>query len=423
MRSRSVLRLLAVAAAVFLLNGFVPSCKRHSHPESGKPSSSSPLASRQLILDRGLVTAAKERIAAGDSALQPALKRLLSEADRALTAGPFSVTYKKQTPPSGDKHDFMSLAPYWWPDPHSPNGLPYIRRDGVTNPERNQYDRIPFWQMDSAVSTLALAYFFTGNEAYAEHSVKLVKAWFLDDATCMNPHLKYGEAIRGICDGRAAGIIDGRPLFLVVDAIGLLADSKSWNERDQQRMVNWYDQYLSWLLESALGREEAQKENNHGTWYEVQVSTIALFVQKPDIARRFLEKIPARIASQIEPDGSQPLELERTRAFHYSSMNVDGLFNAARLGEQLGMDLWNFETRDGRSMRRALEYLADYATEKNPWPHAMIRGWETDQVLIASLLRRASLKYRQPAYDQMIKRLNRVDASTERFQLLYPLPE
>jgi hypothetical protein len=32
----------------------------------------------------------------------------------------------------------MSLAPYWWPDPKSPNGLPYIRRDGERNPEIKQ---------------------------------------------------------------------------------------------------------------------------------------------------------------------------------------------------------------------------------------------------------------------------------------------
>ena len=59
----------------------------------------------------------------------------VAEADRAMSEGPFSVMDKSVTPPSGDKHDYMSQAPYFWADPSKPNGLPYIRRDGEHNPE------------------------------------------------------------------------------------------------------------------------------------------------------------------------------------------------------------------------------------------------------------------------------------------------
>lgn len=38
---------------------------------------------------------------------------------------------------SGNKHDYYSFPPYWWPNPDTQDGLPYIRKDGQTNPDAN----------------------------------------------------------------------------------------------------------------------------------------------------------------------------------------------------------------------------------------------------------------------------------------------
>ena len=61
-------------------------------------------------------------------------ERLLEEADLAMKDGPFSVADKGMTPPSGNKNDYMSISPYWWPDENKEDGLPWIRHDGKTNP-------------------------------------------------------------------------------------------------------------------------------------------------------------------------------------------------------------------------------------------------------------------------------------------------
>jgi len=410
-----------LTGVVFLAVSFVGIyCSRKTERDRRSTGHLTQRQPRVFMLDPQLLSASKEKIQSGDASVGPAFKKLQSEADKTLKAGPFSVVFKKPLPPSGNKHDYMSMAPYWWPDPDTPDGLPYIRRDGETNPERDQYDRLPFWDMESAVSTLALAYYFTGHGPYAAHASKLIRTWFLDEATYMNPHLNYGEAIKGICEGRAAGIIETRPLFRIADAVGLIAGSESWTEQDQEKLESWYGRYLKWLIQSEIGKSEAEKENNHGTWYEVQVSAIALFLNKTDVAGDVLQKIPKRISSQIEPDGSQPLELERTRAFHYSSMNVEGLFDAATLGEKVGLDIWHFKTEDGRSVRRALGFLTAFAVGEKPWPYPMIRGWEQDRELIAVLLRQASIKYQEPEYNRLIGKLPGVDTLSGRFQLLYP---
>src|SRR5436305_1129232 len=90
----------------------------------------------------------------------PAIRALVHQADKDMSAGPYSVMHKKLTPPSGDKHDYYSVGPYWWPDPSKPDGLPYIRRDGEVNPARNdnQTDSREIHDMFGTVQTLALAY-------------------------------------------------------------------------------------------------------------------------------------------------------------------------------------------------------------------------------------------------------------------------
>ncbi len=188
-------------------------------------------------LDAATLSANKARVKANDPLIKPAYKQLMKEADDALTFGPVSVMEKKHNPPSGDKHDYMSLAPYHWPDPTKPDGLPYIRKDGQTNPEVKEYkDKEYLPKLCGNVNTLALAWFFSDDKVYAAHAAKLIRVWFLDTSTRMNPNLNFGQAVKGVNTGRGAGMIDVRHLVKVVDAIGLLQNSAYWTAADQAGM-------------------------------------------------------------------------------------------------------------------------------------------------------------------------------------------
>ena len=372
---------------------------------------------RVFLLDAKQVQLTRQRIRDGDKNLTAAWARLEREARKALAEGPFSIVNKAVTPPSGDKHDYMTQAPYFWPDPKSPNGLPYLRRDGERNPEINKItDHRSLDQLESSVETLALAYYFKGDEPYAAKAVRLLRAFFLDPATRMNPNLEYAQFIPGVNTGRGIGLIETRGLTQVVDAIGLLAGSKALTEADQRGLQDWFGKFLQWMQESKNGREEAAAKNNHGTYYDVQVVSYALFLGKKDLAVRVLQEArQKRIATQIEPDGRQPLELARTKAWSYSNGNLDGLMLLATLGERVGVDLWNYQTSDGRSIRKALDFLTPVALSERKWQYQELSGVKPESLF--PLMRRAANAYRDKQYQALMAKVPDVD-SADRGRLL-----
>jgi hypothetical protein len=372
---------------------------------------------RVFIIDGRKLAATKRRIQSGDQIFAAALAKLETDARRALQQKPGSVVTKIVTPPSGDKHDYTSQAPYFWANPDKPDGLPYINRDGERNPEIYKItDHLTLDQMEAAVRTLSLAYYFKDNEEYAAKATQLLRAWFLDSATRMNPNLEYAQFIPGVNTGRGIGLIETRGLANTVDAIGLLAGSKSWTPADQKGLEAWFSKFLQWMQESRNGREENAAKNNHGTFYDVQAMSFALFVRRNDLAKQIAEAAKEkRIALQIEPDGRQPLELRRTKAWSYSNMNLDGLMLLARLSESAGVDLWAYQTRDRRGIRGALEFLYPYAMEDRKWIYQQIGGFEAKSFF--SLMRRAATHYQDQKFKAAELRIPQLDP-TDRELLL-----
>lgn len=364
----------------------------------------------------------RQRLRAGDPALTAALRIVREEADRALTRGPWSVTHKTNLPAGADPRDYRSLGPYWWPDPAKPDGLPWIRRDGERNPTvtTDAYDARRAGEMRSAVRTLALAYFLTGHEPYAERAAHVLRVFYLDPKTRMNPHLQYAQAIPGINTGRGIGIIDTSRVPQMLDDVALLAGSPAWTEADRRGLRDWMAAYLEWLLTSTHGKDEERATNNHGSWYDVQVAALALHTGQEERARTQLDGVTrARIAAQLLPDGRQPRELERTRALAYSLFNLEALMAAALLGERVGVDLWGFATPDGRSVLRALDYLLPFSSPQAKWPHAQITPppWST----FARLLGLARERTRDPRYAEAWARLPRGAREDADNTLRFPL--
>ena len=349
-----------------------------------------------------------------------AVNKIISDANKCLKAEPESVMDKTKVPPSGSKHDYMSIAPYFWPDPSKSNGLPYIRQDGKVNPEsknEENTDHIRLGQTIDRIETLALAYYFTHEKKYADHAAKLIKVWFLNPETQMNPNLNFAQAIAGKNDGRGEGILDARRMGLVIDSANLIGNSSDFTEANQKALMQWMTTYYDWLMKSPNGKAERAATNNHGTWFDVQAAHIALGLGKKEEAKKIIDAARSkRINVQIEPDGKQPQELARTASFSYSCMNLDAFFKLANLGDHAGVDLWRKNNKDVHSLRKALDFLVPYL-DKPPatWPYKQIK--DIDESSMLRVLRLAALAYDAPEYEAIIKKYD--EAPKEEFQILY----
>jgi hypothetical protein len=346
-------------------------------------------AEKPLTLDPDALQYARGRVEAQDPALRPAYAKLIEHANALLKTPPESVTYKKLMPPSQDKHDYMSLAPYWWPDPAKADGLPYIQRDGEFNPssKNGDTDAVRMQIMCLGSQNLSAAYFFTGDKRYAQKTADYIRTWFLDPATRMNPNLNFGQAIMGRIDGRGIGLIDTRNLWMVIDAVALIEPADVFTEQDVADLRTWFRQFTHWMLTSDLGIDEFNAFNNHGTFYDMQIANYALFAGDRELAKRAVERgVDLRIASQVSIEGKQYAELERTTPFHYSAFNLEAMTNIARYGEQLGVDVWKKRDKT-RGIRNAINYLAQFAVKPETWPWKELNGHPESELALNVLLR------------------------------------
>lgn len=317
-----------------------------------------------LTLEPAALDEARRRLAAGDAQLAAAHAALLARAAKALQAPLRSVVDKRLLPPSGSRNDYMSMGPYWWPNPATANGLPYVRRDGQRNPqvagEALDADRMQAFCRD--VFELTLAHHFGAADGHADKAAAALRHWFLAPQTRMNPHLRYGQGIPGIVEGRGEGLIDTRNLWMVMDAALLLNARGAFPDADLAALRQWFAEFVQWMLTSPIARDEDQADNNHGMFFDAQLVNYLLFTGDTDRAQaRLATVVERRFLPQIEADGRMPRELARTRPFHYCAFNLEAATRLARYDPTL----W----REPR-LPRAIAYLQTAALAPQHWSHA-----------------------------------------------------
>jgi hypothetical protein len=332
---------------------------------------------KTVALDGARLAEIKRRLAGGDAQLAATLAILRSTADAALTAGPWSVMNKTTTPPSGNKHDYLSLARYYWPSA-SANGCPYVHKDGQTNPETSgtKYDHASRHAAVDAIYNLALTWYFTGDARYAQRAALVARTWFLDAATAMNPNVSFGEGVPCLRDGTDTGVLNWTEMMgPLLDGLAVLdSGAPGWTVADQMAMRAWLTSFLGWLQTAALAKEESRATNNHGTWYDAGVAALLVYLGQTAPAKALIQGSGSkRLNSQIKADGSQPEELARTNSWGYSNWNLEGFCLMAHVGRPLGVDLW----AQAGLLVRATDYLIDGAVKgKSAWSHPQMLAFE-----------------------------------------------
>jgi len=327
--------------------------------------------------------------------------RILHAATAYMKEPPVTVTASSSPRSKGGKHDYFSEADYWWPDPKNPNG-PFIERDGYSNPQNFNDHRGALIRLSLIVPALTAAWVITGDQRYASQAAVHLRAWFLDPATKMNPSLEYAQAVRGISPGRSWGIIDTVHLVEVTQAARHLEEAKAMTEGEFAGVRDWFAEYLLWIMASKNGQEEEAAKNNHGSCWAAQAAAFAVFTFNEKVLAlcraRFRNHL---LPDQMAPDGSFPLELNRTRPYNYSLFNLDALAIVCTLASGIGNspdNLWEFALPDGNKYKKAVDFMFPYIQDKNKWPYAKDVEYFDDLPNRQPSLLFAGLAYREPKY-------------------------
>ncbi|MBO9593998.1 MAG: alginate lyase family protein [Niabella sp.] len=339
-----------------------------------------------------------------EQAKQVLATRVLQLADSFLNVEPVTITAWQCARSAGGKHDFYSEADYAWPNPASVDS-PYITKDGMTNPDNFTAHRHAMIRLSKIVGTLASAYRITGNEAYVTTALRHCKAWFVDTATLMQPHLLYAQAIKGRFTGWGIGIIDAIHLMEVVQGLRVMQEAQAMDPQTLQQIKQWFAHFLTWLTTHPYGKDEMNTVNNHATCWVMQVACYAKFTGNQKWTDFCINRYKqVLLPNQMNPDGRFPQELRRTKPYGYSLFNLDAMATICQLLSTPNDNLWNYQAANGASIQKGLEFLVPFINHKDQWPYRPdVMYWDNWPVAQPALIFGAAAFHNQQWLDTWIR--------------------
>lgn len=345
--------------------------------------------------------------------------RVINAAEKYLEEEPVTITSFICERSAGTIHDYYSEGDYWWMNPNDPEG-PYIRKDGLTNPDNFTEHRKVLRKLSIVVPALVAAYKITGDERFAKHAIKYLNAWFVNEDTKMNSNLMFAQAIKGRVTGRGIGIIDTIHLVEVARAIEILNELNAIDNENFEKIKVWFSEYLTWITTHQFGIDERDNGNNHSTCWAMQTSMYARLVGDEEtlqFVRDFFMEV--LIPSQMAEDGSFPKELKRTKPYGYSIFNLDAMSMVAEIAGNSNNDLWKFKTKDGMGLQSAVEFLFPYIKNKETWAYQKDVMYWDDWPVRQPFLLFASIHFDRPEYFEL---WNKLEPDPEKEEIIRNFP-
>jgi hypothetical protein len=337
-----------------------------------------------------------------------ALRRLRAEADRCMKEGTWTVTSERPDNPAIDPHDYYSEAPYWWPNPDNPNG-PSIRKEGQANPGRFAANRTSLHQMADAVFTLGSAAFLLNDSHYARRTARIIRTWFLNPKTRMNPNLEHSQAIPGINSGQSTGVLDGRAFIRAIQGMELLSETGVWDARDQAAVRKWFEDYLRWLTRSPAGEEEKASGNEHAAWWSAQVAAVATFVQNdPETQMAFTFYRDHVFPRQVRLDSGSGREDARTRSPAYPVFNLEADTMVCRIAQMHGVNLWSLRTKNGGALSTVIDKMGPFLSDPRKGGKDLVSDVPNDSLFFLAF---AGMGMNKPEYVALFRKLERPESA------------
>ena len=337
------------------------------------------------------------------------LEKLKADADKIISKPRIVVTDIKLPRPSGNPHDYVSIAPYRWPNPDTPDGLPWVGRDGYVNPDTRTgvHPSAMYYNM----KTLALACFYIGDFGYSAYVNKQLYDWFINPETRINPNAKYGQSIPGVTEGRGAGLIEFSQSVELFNAIGILECMNLIDPELVSGIKAWFVEFTDWMLTHELGIRIDASTDNHASWYSANLLATAIFTERTALIKNMaMASYVRRTRISIRPDGSQPLELARATGIGYSFYNLHAIFIYSNLAERLGYkEHWGIDEERGVCIiKSAVDFLYPYVVNPESCPYSELHPERCVSRLAKAMLTVAK-RYPDDEYTERAKELCRIN--------------
>ncbi len=294
-----------------------------------------------------------------------------------LNFKPYYTVMSKENSFGLNRHNYISLATYYWPNPDTPSGLPYILKDGYSNPEGELYDKDKLRETAFISYYQLLLYYLTDDKKYYYSVKRRLNVFFLYKDTYMFPNMNHGQLIKGKNLGRGIGIIDfSANMSYAIYLLKTLYNLNYIEEDFYYSMKKWLKKFLNWLKNSKIGLEEKATLNNHGTMYDFLLFILHdIFKEEADIKDLVYSFIEYRLKLQMSSDGSLPLELKRTKSKSYSLMGLKGMLDIATIVKDYGFDLYDLswlEQNLNISLEKGISFILDNLIKEDKWPYSQV---------------------------------------------------
>lgn len=285
--------------------------------------------------------------------------KLVKVAKENMQEGPWAVTDKppNSVAPSGDPHDYYNIInnfrPLQMEDGSYDLTAPFIKDKRVPGTYlyedgSEQWDVSRISAMQHNVTVWSLAYYFTEEKKFAKKAVEAIDMWFINPETRMNPHMEYSQVKwnHNITLWKGDGVIEFRGVYFLLDAIRLLQEAGQFTDEQNYQLNEWFSAFLEWLETSDLAIRTMVTPDFFGLYYDLMVSSIAVFVRHDVKAMNYFYNTNSRLRAHVDDEGVFILEKPKTHCEHLTMFALEGWNAMSRIAQSMGVDIWNYHVKD-----------------------------------------------------------------------------
>jgi len=198
---------------------------------------------------------------------------------------------------------------------------------------------------------LALVYRITGDETYAMTVARLAHSWATE--------------IESMSQEDDSTLSFSYHFPAMIFAADLIRESQHWTDKHEQA-------FRTFLRNKALPMNTMNRDNNWGNWGLVLVMATASYLEDETLFKQGIERWKYFIETQIAEDGHMPHEVHRSggqRGIWYTHFALFPQTIAAEIARVNGVDVFAYESPDGRTLKMAYQLVAQGADEPETFPY------------------------------------------------------